>query len=164
MTVDIVSFRREHARRFGELNRAWLEQYDLMEPSNYAQLADPETYFLGNGGQIFVALHGDDVVGTCAVIPHGDGGWEVAKLVVSSEFRGQGIARQLVQQCIAFAREQGARRVFLVSNSQLQPALRLYASLGFEHRPLPDVRKYDHEDVYMELQLERTVDGAHAIT
>jgi ribosomal protein S18 acetylase RimI-like enzyme len=152
MNVEIALFRPSHARRFAELNREWLERYDLMEPANEEQLADPQAYFLGRGGQVFVALHGDDVIGTCAIVPHGVQGWEIAKLTVASEFQGQGIARRLVTQCIAAAREQGAQRIFLVSNSQLQAALRLYESFGFEYRALPDVKEYQHEDVYMELQ------------
>jgi ribosomal protein S18 acetylase RimI-like enzyme len=125
-----------------------------MEPSDEEQLADPEAYFLGRGGQVFVALRGDNVIGTCAIVPHGVQGWELAKLAVSSEFQGQGIARRLVTRCIASAREHGAQRVFLVSNSQLHAALRLYESYGFEYCVVPEVKEYEHEDVYMELRLD----------
>lgn len=154
MNVEIALFRPEHASRFAQLNREWLEQYHLMEPSNEEQLADPRAYFLGRGGQIFVALHDDDVIGTCAVVPHGAEGWELAKLAVSSEFRGQGIAHRLVERCIAYARGQGAQRVFLVSNSQLQAALRLYESFGFKYCVVPEVKEYEHEDVCMELRFD----------
>jgi ribosomal protein S18 acetylase RimI-like enzyme len=156
VNVEIVPFRSEHASRFSELNREWLERYNLMEPSNEEQLTDPEAYFLSHDGQIFVARHRDQVIGTCAVVPHGAEGWELAKLAVDSNFRGQGIARRLVTRCIEYAREQGGQRVFLVSNSQLQPALRLYESFGFQYCDVPAVKKYDHEDVSMELRVEKT--------
>lgn len=154
MTVEIDTFRPEHAGRFAQLNREWLEEYNLMEPSNEEQLADPEAHFLGRGGQIFIALHEDNVVGTCAVVPHGVEEFALAKLAVSGEFRGQGIARRLVERCIAYAREQEARRVILVSNSRLQAALRLYESFGFKYCAVPEVKEYAHEDVYMELHLD----------
>jgi ribosomal protein S18 acetylase RimI-like enzyme len=154
MNVEIDSFRLEHARRFAELNREWLETYSLMEPAEEEQLADPQKHFLDCGGQIFVALHNGQVISTCAVIPHGVGEVELAKLTVAPEFRGQGIARRLVERCIAYAREQGARRVMLVSNSQLQVALRLYESLGFRYCPVPDARKYKVADVCMFLSLD----------
>lgn len=154
MSSEIAIFRPEHASRFAQLNREWLDQYNLMEPANEAQLTDPQAHFLDRGGQIFVALRDDNVIGTCAVVPHGAERWEVAKLAVASEFRGQGIARRLVERCIAYAREQGARRVFLVSNSQLKPALRLYESLGFRYGAVPEVKEYENEDVYMELRLD----------
>lgn len=154
MTVEIDAFRAEHAKRFSELNREWLETYKLMEPAEEEQLADPQKHFLDCGGQIFVALHGGQVIGTCAIIPHGVEEVELAKLTVSSEFRGQGIARRLVERCIAYAREQNVRRVMLVSNSRLRAALRLYESLGFRYRPVPEVRKYEVADVCMVLDLE----------
>ena len=130
MNVAIDIFRPQHASRFAELNREWLERYNLMESSEEEQLADPQAHFLDCGGQIFVALHDDNVIGTCAVVPHGVDEFELAKLTVSSEFRGQGIARRLVERCIAYVRQQGVRRVILVSNSKLKAALRLYESLG----------------------------------
>ena len=74
-------------------------------------------------------------------------------LAVASEFQGLGIARRLVSRCIDHAREQGAQRVFLVSNAQLQAARHLCQSLGFTDCVLPAVRMYDHEDVSMELPL-----------
>jgi putative acetyltransferase len=157
MSVEIDTFRSEHARRFAELNRQWLESYNLMEPAEEEQLADPQKHFLDCGGQIFVALHNGQVVGTCAVIPHRLDAFELAKLTVSPEFRGQGIARRLVQRCIAYAREQGAKRVILVSNSQLRVALGLYESLGFRYCPVPEVTQYKVADVCMVLDL----DSAH---
>jgi putative acetyltransferase len=160
MSVEIDVFRSEHASRFAELNRQWLQDYHLMESAEEEQLADPQKHFLDCGGQIFVALQNGHVVGTCAVIPHGVEELELAKLTVASEFRGQGIARRLVEQCIAHARERGFRRMVLVSNSQLHAALRLYESLGFSYCAVPEVRKYEVADVCMALNLDSTSSAA----
>src|SRR5258708_4417337 len=154
MNVEIDTLRPEHVARFAELNRAWLDEYHLMEPSEEAQLADPQAQFVDSGGQIFVALSENNVVGTCAILPNGTDEFELAKLTVSPEFRGHGIARRLVERCIAFARERGVRRVMLVSNSQLQPALRLYESMGFEYRSVPAGTKYEVADVCMVFDLD----------
>ena len=156
MNVEIDVFRPEHASRFAALNREWLEQYNLLEPSDEAQLADPQAYFLQGGGQIFVALYDGRVIGTCAAVPHGEGEFELAKLAVVSEFRGQGIARRLVERCLGYIRAQGARRVILVSNSQLQAALRLYELFGFQYCAVPEVRAYANADIYMMLDLDVT--------
>ena len=153
-SFEISVFRPEHASRFTELNRRWLDEYDLMEPSEEGQLADPQAHFVDSGGQIFVALDGDQVIGTSAVLPHGFEEFELAKLTVSSEFRGQGVARRLVERCIAYARERGARRVVLLSNSQLQAALRLYESMGFAYATVPESAQYESADVCMELSLQ----------
>lgn len=153
MNFEIDTFRPKHAGRFGELNRAWLERYNLMEPSEEEQLRDPQKYFVDSGGQIFVALHDGQVIGTCAVLPRGTDVVELAKLTVAPEFRGHGIARRLVERCIAYARQQKARQMMLVSNSQLQAALQLYESLGFRYRPVPESNTYAIADTCMVLDL-----------
>lgn len=153
INVEIVPYRPEHSGRFESLNRLWLEQYGLMEPSDAAQISDPKTHFLDRGGEILVALLDGEVVGTCVAVPHGVGEFEIAKLAVDPAVRGQGIARRLVERSLEFIRAQGIRRVVLVSNSQLQAALRLYESLGFRYLPVPEIREYETADIYMALEL-----------
>ena len=45
--------------------------------------------------------------------------------------------------------------MMLLSNSHLQPALQLYASMGFEYRSVPAATKYEVADVFMVLDLVR---------
>jgi putative acetyltransferase len=150
----IVNYRPEHARAFAELNRAWLVENDLLEPLDEQQLQNPEGEILAPGGQIFVAIRGNEVLGTCAAIPHGPGVFELAKLAVSSNARGQGLGRKLVTACLSYARKRNASRLVLVSNSRLRPALQLYETFGFQHRQPPSPLPYSTADVYMELDLD----------
>jgi ribosomal protein S18 acetylase RimI-like enzyme len=150
---EIVSYRAEHAAAFYTLNRAWLDEHGIYEPPDEAQLSDPEGNILARGGVIYVAIEADAVIGTAGLIPHGQGEMELIKLVVHPEARGRGIARRLTETCLAHARREGTRRVVLVSSSRLLPAVRLYESVGFVHRPVPDTVPYETADVYMELDL-----------
>src|SRR4051812_20212194 len=93
--IDIVPFRAEHADAFYALNRAWLDEHGLYEAADEAQLADPEGAILADGGSIFVALRGHEVVGTAAIVIHGEGEVELAKLTVSERARGAGLGRRL---------------------------------------------------------------------
>ena len=155
MTLAIRTFQPEDAERFALLNRAWLEEHGLLEPLDEEQLADPAKHFLVDGGEIFVAVDGGVVVGTCGALPHGANDFELAKLAVAPEFRGQGIARRLVARCVEHIRERGADRVLLISSSRLKAALRLYESMGFTHCPAPDFSHYETADVWMELVFDR---------
>jgi putative acetyltransferase len=152
MVIEIDSYRPEHAEGFAALNRAWLQANGLLEPLDELQLTDPDTHILAKGGRIIVALDAGVVVGTCAVLPHGDGELELVKLAVAPAVQGQGLGRRLVESCLAYARQQGADRVVLVSSSRLQSALRLYESLGFQYRAIPYV-EYETADIYMELDM-----------
>ena len=150
--VEITTFRGEHADQFAALNREWLVRYNLLEPPDEEQLADPQGHFGIDGGLILVALSGDRVVGTCAAAPHGAHDFEIVKLAVASDFRGRGIARDLVRRCIDHAWTRGAHRISLVSNSQLVAAIALYEAFGFKHSEPPPVRPYATADVYMMLE------------
>ena len=151
MVID--TFRPEHAAAFDALNRSWLTAHGLLEPADELHLADPAGQIVAPGGQIFVALDGGDVVGTCAVVPHGPGAFEIVKLTVAPAARGGGLGRRLVAACLEFAAGQGGRQVVLMSNSQLGAALRLYEQLGFRYRPVPPDVAYATADICMELDL-----------
>jgi ribosomal protein S18 acetylase RimI-like enzyme len=152
--TEIVPFAPEHGQAFYALNRAWLDAHELYEPPDEAQLSDPEHEIIGLGGAVFIALRDGEVVGTSAVAPHGTDEVELLKLTVSESARGTGLGRRLVERCIEHARQSSARRMVLVSSSKLGAALRLYESLGFEHRPLPATVPYATADVFMELELQ----------
>ena len=64
-------------------------------------------------------------------------------MAVAPAAKGHGIGRRLGEAVIARARELGAARVYLESNTVLEPALRLYRSLDFqavESQPTPYAR------------------------
>jgi putative acetyltransferase len=151
--VQIDTFRAGDRHAFDALNRSWLTAYGLLEAPDERQLADPIGEIVSPGGQIFVARHNGEVVGTCAVLPHDEGVLELAKLSVAPRSQGSGLGRRLVEACLAYARARGARRLVLLSSSKLGAALRLYEGLGFRRASMPPDAGYETADVYMELDL-----------
>ena len=153
-TVAIVCYDDRHAEAFGRLNREWLERYGLLEEGDRKHLEHPRESILAAGGEIFVALEGDAVVGTCAVTVRDAGTVELAKLAVDPSAQGRGLGRRLSEAAISWARARGARTIVLVSSTKLTAALRLYERLGFRHGPVPADTEYVTADVYMELALD----------
>jgi putative acetyltransferase len=149
----IVPYRPEFREAFERLNRAWLEEHDLLEPLDLEYLRDPEGRILSGGGQLFIAVEDGEAVGTCAAIRASSETVELAKLAVAPKSRRRGLGRRLSLRVIAFAREKGASRVVLTSNTALTEALRLYESLGFRYGVMPADVPYVTADVYMTLQL-----------
>ena len=82
----------------------------------------------------------------------GDGVFELAKMTVSESVRGLGVGRALGEAAIAYARSVGARRVELLTNSSLVPAITLYRALGFIDVPLGET-EYARANVHMVLDL-----------
>lgn len=153
--VRIVPFDASLSPHFERLNREWIERLFVLEPADVAVLADPVSTIIDPGGMIYFAILGDEVVGTCAVMPYGPGTLELAKMAVSPRAQGRGIGRLLGEACIGFARGTDAELLMLRSNSRLAPALHLYETLGFSHAPMPEGVEYARADVYMEMPLRQ---------
>jgi hypothetical protein len=60
-----------------------------------------------------------------------------------------------VEAAIGFAHGTGARRLMLVSNTRLGPALTLYRKHGFRDVPLDPANGYTRADIQLEIRLER---------
>ena len=74
-------------------------------------------------------------------------------MTVTPAARGLGLARRLLEACEAAARQAGAARLYLETNSALKPAIALYESAGFVHLP-PRPTPYVRADVFMEKRLQ----------
>lgn len=147
----------EDATAFRTLNEEWITRYFILEEKDREVLGDPERMILQKGGYIDMVYAGDRAVGCVALIPIGNGVYELSKMAVSPDVRGQGIGRKLLQYAIEQARLIGAKSLFLGSNSQLEKAVHLYESVGFRHvapdsiPPMP----YTRANVFMEMPLAR---------
>jgi ribosomal protein S18 acetylase RimI-like enzyme len=149
--IRIVDFDPRWRADFARLNIQWLEQYFVVEPIDREVLSDPDTHILADGGRVLFAIDEDDrAVGTVALKHEGDGVYELTKMAVDPSVRGRGIGRLLMEGALRTYRAIEGRELFLESNSALAPALNLYESVGFRHRPAPRPGShYARADVYM---------------
>lgn len=151
----VITWRDELRPDFERLNREWIERWFVLEPPDLEVFRDPRRHVVEPGGEIFFVLDDEGAVrGTCAVLPHGPGTLELAKMAVSPEARGRGYGDLLMQAAIAFARRAGAGRLMLVSNTRLEPAIRLYRKHGFVEVPVEGAQGYERVDIQLELRLE----------
>lgn len=150
--VKIVDFQPHHADAFKRLNYAWIEKYFEIEESDKASLEHPLEKIINPGGYIAIAEVDKKVVGSCALIKMDDTCLELAKMAVDENYQGLGLGIKLGQSVIEKAREMGAKRVYLESNTRLTPAIRLYHKLGFKTLPASS-SPYARCDIQMELAL-----------
>jgi GNAT superfamily N-acetyltransferase len=150
--ISIVPYRADLAPAFIELNRAWIEQLFALEPADWKVLRNPQASIVDPGGEIYFALDGGVAVGTAAAIRTAPGVYELAKMAVAPSHQGRGLGEQLGRAVVEFARNAGAERLFLVTNSRLANAIRLYQRLGFVHAPLPPGSEYARAGVSMEVR------------
>jgi N-acetylglutamate synthase-like GNAT family acetyltransferase len=151
--VEVTRFSSELAKHFESLNREWIEEYFVIEEADRVVFADPFKEIVEPGGQVFFIVADRSVVGTCAVIKISEHVFELAKMGVSASARGRGYGDLLIKSAIDFAREAGAEKIFLLSNTRLKPAIALYEKHGFKSVPITDAHDYTRVDIQMELRL-----------
>ena len=150
--IQIVEYQPRHQPDFKRLNEAWINQWFKMEEADYKSLDQPQQYILDTGGHILIALYQGKPVGTCALLKMDDQTYELAKMSVSAQVRGKGIGLLLGRAVIEKAKGLGAKRLYLESNTILQPAVSLYRKLGFEEIE-GSASPYERCDIQMELIL-----------
>src|SRR3984957_6056151 len=145
----------EDSTAFRTLNEEWITRYFTLEKMDRETLGDPENMILRKGGHIFMGFLGRQAVGCVALIPMGDGVYELSKMAVSPELRGLGIGRRLLQHAVTQAKRIGAKSLFLGSNSRLENAVHSYEAIGFRHGPAEGVPEmpYVRANVFMEMPL-----------
>ncbi|AYL98835.1 bifunctional helix-turn-helix transcriptional regulator/GNAT family N-acetyltransferase [Mucilaginibacter celer] len=152
--VQIVSYEPRYARDFRNLNEEWISNYFKMEEADYRALDNPDGYIINKGGAILVALYHGEAVGVCALLKMNDPDYdfELAKMAVSPKAQGKNIGYLLGKAIVEKAKELGANKLYLESNTILKPAISLYHKLGFTKvagRPSP----YERSNIQMELDL-----------
>lgn len=160
--VTVIPYSPQHQAAFKQINIDWITDLFAVEAHDLEQLDSPELHILPNGGEILLAQKDGIVVGTVAIIRTEADEFELAKMGVVKEARGLGIGRLLCEAAVAYARDKGARRVWLESNKRAAAAVQLYESVGFVHIPLRD-SPYTRADVHMELLL-KTVSQQKTLT
>ena len=151
--IELVEYRPELRPDFERLNRLWLEGHSLLEAVDLEYLQEPERHILATGGQVFFAMQGSVVIGTCAALRISSTTFELAKLSVDPSARGRGLGRRLCEAVLKYARQAGATEIVLTSHTALVEAIRLYESMGFQHEPLPADVRYETANVFMRLTL-----------
>lgn len=153
MEVKIESYKPKYKTAFQSLNEEWLKKYFEVEETDRKALNDPKRSILDSGGFIFVATVDGEPLGVCALIRRQDlGCFELAKMAVSPKAQGKGVGQRLMQAAVDKALSLGESKIFLESNTKLEPAIRLYEKFGFKKivgMPSP----YARSNIQMELQL-----------
>ena len=149
--LKIVPFNKDYKPAFEFLNRAWIEEYFVMEEEDLKTLQNPESYVLEKGGEVFFAILDGEVVGTAAMIQTDKGIYELAKMAVARQFQGLGIGKKLLKRCVDFSKEREATEIFLITNDSLKPALSLYLSFGFVLNDQNDDNRYQRGNTKMNL-------------
>ncbi|MGN6401972.1 MAG: GNAT family N-acetyltransferase, partial [Flavisolibacter sp.] len=86
--------------------------------------------------------------------------YEFTKMAVEESFRRKGIAEALSYAAFNKAKQLGAEKVILYSQTALVPAITMYIKLGFKKVPL-EKGVYKRSDIKMEIELQNVKVTVH---
>jgi ribosomal protein S18 acetylase RimI-like enzyme len=131
--IKIVDYRPEHQTYFEAFNRVWIEELFEMEPVDEWVLTNPEEAILNNGGAILMAEYNGIIAGTVGLRKVDNNVYEFTKMAVDKNYRRLGIAEAISYASFKKAKELGAQKVILYSNTKNAGAIKLYEKIGFQH-------------------------------
>lgn len=97
---------------------------------------DLYSLFLKERSKYWVAEYKGEIVGGSGVYPTEElpvNCCELVKLYVSSQMRGKGLGKTLIQQCFETAKLFGYKQMYLETMPELSTAVGLYEKLGFTY-------------------------------
>ncbi len=107
-----------------------VKEYGFKQFSNNILNSENDEYFMGNN-KLWVAIEDDEIIGTTGIIEVSKNHALLKKVYVKESHRGKGIAQQLLNQCLDYARNIGYDYIFLETYHRLERAKAFYSKNGF---------------------------------
>lgn len=113
---------------------------EFQEPINGPQSTRLPEVFQLPGRRFWVALAGDQVVGTVGLELLSGGNAVLKRMMTDRQYRGaSGLAAELLATAMEWGRSLGVERIYLGTMLQFKAAQRFYVKHGFVEVPLDDL-------------------------
>ena len=107
------------------------EHFGYLDETLNPDLDDILHTYLRAGHVFVVACMGRELVGTGALILHGEGISEMVRISTRKTYRRRGIGQAIVTYLVDVARQRGDRRIIVKTNASWHDAIHLYQRPGF---------------------------------
>lgn len=151
--MKIISWQSIYSEDFKNLNLQWLEEFFWVEPHDEEVLGKPEDFIIKPGGMIFLVEEDTAIIGCVALMKMEENVFELTKMAVKPEYRGQKIGQKLMDYTLAYSKSQHWDHLIIYSNRKLENAIYLYKKYGFEEIPIENNNPYSRGDIKMKLEL-----------
>lgn len=94
-------------------------------------LNDITRFYQTKGGNFWIAKDGDKVIGTIALLDIGNNKGALRKMFVAEAYRGKKIAKRLLTNLLAWAKQKSFREIYLGTTEKFVTAQRFYEKNGF---------------------------------
>lgn len=142
-TGTIRPIKQEDNAAIADIIRGALTEFDAAKPGTvyYDPTTDDLFHLFSEPFSKYWILEVDgQVAGGAGIFPTEglpNGCCELVKLYLSPELRGQGWGKKLIEACVESANEFGYEQIYLETMPELNMALKLYESCGFDQLEAP---------------------------
>lgn len=165
--MKIVKYDPKYKADFIRFNTDWIEDnFGTVESEDIATFNSIEAK-IQFGGMVFFAVENDIVLACCMTYPmngdlaftfpvhetrcYPDGQtWEICKFASNKDVVHKGAGSAVFKETMDYAVRNGAKRIFMLSNKKLKPAIHIYEKYGFREIILPNY-EYNRGDIAFEL-------------
>lgn len=140
-SIVIRELRREDNPQLAKIIRSVLAEFKANKPGTvyYDPTTDDLfTLFQVTGAVYYVVEIDGELAGGSGVYPTDalpNGYCELVKLYLTSQTRGKGIGKALIEKCVEAAKSFGYTHMYLETMPELRNAIGLYEKLGFTYLP-----------------------------
>jgi N-acetylglutamate synthase-like GNAT family acetyltransferase len=130
--MELVKFEEKYRQAFIDFNTDW-----IVSNFGFLEEHDKETFEkideeIQKGAMIFFAVENEIPLACCMSVPMDDNTWEICKFGSNTRVQHKGAGNIVFKAAMDWALEKGAKRLFIISNSKLKPALHIYEKYGFK--------------------------------
>ena len=141
--IKLRTIQKEDNVQLAQIIRDTLTVFKANKPGTvyYDETTDQLFELFQKPGSIYyVALMDDEIVGGGGIYPSDglpNGTCELVKMYLLPEARGIGLGKRIIEECLAFAKENGYLQVYIESMPELENALKVYEKFGFKYISAP---------------------------
>lgn len=151
--MKIMEYHPKFKNAFIQFNTDW-----IVDHFGRLEMEDLETFEkideeIKAGAMIYFAVEDDVPLATCMAKPMSGETWEICKLASNKCRKHNGCGSAVFEAAVQWAINHGSKRLFLLSNRKLKPALHIYKKFGFQ-----EIKLNDYEYVRGDIAFERIID------
>lgn len=94
--------------------------------------------------KILLMYDENKIIACGALKPVNDNTAELARMYTDNNYRGQGLAKNIIKEILKYAKTKGYKKIILDTWKDSTSARNLYASLGFKERPPFDGKTFQN--------------------
>lgn len=129
--MEILEYINKYKDKVNQLmHEILVEEYGFTQFSEGILNSQNDEYIMGNN-KLWLAIENGEIIGTTGIIEISKKHALLKKIYVQESYRGKGIAQQLLNQCLEYAKNSKYDYVFLETYHRLERAKAFYSKNGF---------------------------------